>query len=503
MQSLLCNPLRCVCLILLTISFLAEGTSLRHEQPFPAPCDQLEETSHRERCARFLADRETVGCQTFSNATTVASHAQLKAEIERQDYGDGFILLVTRNFDIAEMGRPMMVNGTVAIVGDPDSQPRVSIIGQNDSEVVIGLVNTARPSTFICWGIEWELSRRKVAVSAGQPGYGAIRITHSVFRIREGITENESPAYHRYLYFHMAKHPGWNINSVLVAHNQFYTVPNAFLHRYEASDVYVECYRYTYFGSGETSICDQLGEVVIRDNTWHGDSLYEVPDKRYTAIELRNIPRATVSGNRAASSNAVLSIYINFNYPLDTGAPSFDNLHLQLVNNSALPGMLEQQRRLHFDSEITESGYPLAGVVEMLCNPGFDIMRGGSFAGTEASNLSITWGNHYCSGLAERLSQNSAQCEQTTTTTTIDNTDVVVNQGNDWGSCHNQGRYFTSIWALGASTASLAAVSWELFWSLVYHYTSGKTQMAVNVMALCIPGCLHRTKKPLPLPEKN
>ena len=493
-KSLLFNFPGYICLILLLACFLAEG----HEPPFPAPCDQLGQTTYRERCARFLADRETVGCHTFRNATTVASYEELKAGLEQEKQGNGLILLVAGDINIVELKYPMIARGTVAIVGDPDKLPKISHIGLGVFFSGIHARNAETPAALFCWGIDWVLDAQKEIVRVS-PHFGTVHITHSIFRINRDSTAPLSVVAHQYLRITMSDSVGQVKNALLVAHNQFHGVPAAFLDGFSSEDIFIGCDRVLYLDV-VTDTCYEPGEVIIRDNTWHGHDPY--PESvNYAAIRLDNIARATISGNRAVDDNALLSVHMNFNYPLDNDeTPFFDNLNLQLVNNTALPGMKATHRQFCFDSRSNDTGYPLAGVVNMTCNPYFDVIEAGSFARTAQQPLAITRGYYSCTGFTEGegyagYSENNIQCEA-----------IPVNPENegdmgevdDLDSCGGSGKYFISTYSLGVSTATLAAVSWELFWSLVYQHSSGKTQWVVNALALFIPGCFRRASK-LPL----
>ena len=197
------HRLSCICLTLLGASLSAGAMTLRHhEDSFPAPCDQLERLSHRELCARFLADREAVGCQTFSNITTVANQGQLKDGLGQAESSDGLILLVTRNFEIKDQTTSMVTRGTVAIIGDPDLPPEISFIEHifdaSGAFAVIYAHSTESRKALFCWGIEWiQDSPVTIFYVAGQFG---MHILHSIFRTnwRPQITTRYR---HNYLYF--------------------------------------------------------------------------------------------------------------------------------------------------------------------------------------------------------------------------------------------------------------------------------------------------------------
>ena len=492
MKSLLFHYVRHSCLVLLTTSFLAEALTLRHEQPLPSPCDQLEGNSLRERCARFLADRETLGCQTFTNAIAVDSFARLKAGMEQEDYPGGVILLVTTDIEIENQNLPrlpMAVNGIVAIVGDPGRRPKIGII-DSDARSVIAASGSGKPGALFCWGIEW-IKDSPQNLFLVREHFGTVRIMHSIFRAIDDPLPAKAHKKHQYLTILMGDSPGMVKNNLLIAHNQFHGVPAAYLEDGKSADIFVSCNVLREWDE-VISTCYEPGEVMIRGNTWHGHSHY--PENiTYHAIKTNKIAQAHIIGNRAADSNGILSVYMGFNHPMvsNNGTYYLGKLNLQLVNNTALPEMEARNRQFYFDIEtLGESSYSLPGVVNMTCNRYFNFDTSGSFAHPEQYNLAITEGNNYCMGLAEEDYGDNIQCGQTTAippTPVINEAPMPIDD-----NCHDSGRYFIITYALGASTATLAALSWGLFWSLAYHHTSGKTQTLVNALALFIPGCFHR-----------
>ena len=496
MQCLLLNRFKYTCLTLLITGSLAEAVTPGHEQTLPAPCDQLEETLYRERCARFLADGATTGCQTFSNTTTVASYNELKTALGQDKYGNGLILLVAGDIDIIDQASPMEASGVVALVGDPDKLPKISSVGAGETPEVISALNRDTPGALFCWGIEWVLDTPKSIVRVF-PHFGRVHITHSIFRVNRNAIIPEHLNAHDYLRIVLGETVGRIKSTLLIAHNQFHGVPSAFLGKFLTADIFIRCDHHTAI---DVKTCHEPGEVVIRDNTWHGYNPY--PDSvNYGAIKTTNIPGIIISGNRAVDDQAMLSVYMEFRHPVNgDGTPFFDNLDLQLLNNTALPGMNLTQRQVYINGEdINGDDYPLAGVVNMTCNPYFDVIRTGSFAKTDNYSLAITRGNNYCAGFADGYFENSTPCEVIPVNTMDEGDMKDIEDMDDLHRCGDSGKYFISTYSLGVSTATLAAVSWGLFWSLVYHHTRGRVRTVVNALALFIPGCFCR----LPLEENH
>ena len=491
MKPWLFNGLRYASLTLLVTSLLAGAMTLRHEHPFPAPCDQFTQAAHRERCARFLADRDTVGHQTFSNATTVSNYEELRDGLMQDEDGHGLILLVTSHIDIVELAQPMETKGVIAIVGDPGKHPKISNTGLEVLAIIVALADrTGTPGAFFCWGIEWLQDRPRTVVQVS-PHFGAVHIMHSIFRINSNPDRLTAPDYtQHYLTITLNDRVEKIKNSLVIGHNHFYGAPAELFHeRYERADIAIVCNSVT--GSADTG-CHEPGVVVIRDNTWHGNST--CPESvDYVAIRMVNIARAIVFGNQAADNSAVLSVYVTFDHRQPSGGnPFFNNLNLQLVNNTALPGMEPRHRRFYlYGLTWDKQEYPLAGIVNMTCNPNFNVQANGSFANLEKHDLSITTGNNYCAGGIGTYPD--------------DNCGEIVAHDEDMGrdtghdeSGENNNVFVISTYALGSGVVSLAALSWELFWSLVYHHTSGNTQILVNGLALFIPGCFHRFQRPKP-----
>ena len=494
MQPLLPKHLRYICLILLTASSLSGALTRRHhEQPTPAPCDQLSQASYRERCTRFLADREAVGCQTFGSAITVTSQEELESGLVQDTYGDGIILQVAHDFEIRGLTESIPALGTVAIIGDPDLPPEIIISGSGGGFPVIAAdYDSEAPGALFCWGVEW-ISNSPGAVLYTAAGFGTVHILHSVFRPdwHSGITTDRHSHYH--LYIAPRNRYGRGKDFLLIAHNRFYGAPVTRLDKSLSShDIFINCTR-------SIPTCHEAGRVVIRDNAWHGHSPY-AEDVNYSAVKITDMDEVTFSGNRAVNNDTVLSVYIGFanNVPENsTFIP--DYLNLQLVNNSALPGVSPAHRQFYLDGKARDgSDFPLAGVVNITCNPDFTTLATGSFAKTGGYNLSIALGNNYCGRFTEGDFESTPQCQATIINTgnTTDTMDTPDDPGHSRDNDDHDRLFFISAYTLGATTVSLATLSWEMFWALVYHHTCGKAQLVANVLALCIPGFFHRVLKP-------
>ena len=329
----------------------------------PSPCDQLDRRDYQEICARFLADTESSGGHTFAIADTARGFDEFKSKLEDDKNYAGLILLLTDDIDIVgKAGRVVYPRGIVALIGNQTNPPRINLIGKKGEISTVVLAPdpktgaTIKPQAFYCWGIAWVLGDIVRNVVYVVEHYGPVHITHSIFGYTTPIKffYSVSP----YIDISLEYAPDRTVNnSILIAHNRFTNVPAEHLGKLEKRfDIYIHCILIKDSKDKQlASTCQQLGAVVITDNTWQSPpelsaepfNTEEVraepspygPSPYRASVFLENISKLTFSGNRAADPDAVLSVLVMCSYPDDVSeAAVFNHIDLQLVNNMAEPG---------------------------------------------------------------------------------------------------------------------------------------------------------------------
>ena len=527
---------RSAVLAIMAMAALSGAGSLHGTEAVPAPCNQLEKQAYQVLCASFLADSESTGGQTFVSAIAVDSFDDLKEQLEtRENYG-GNIIFLAEDIYIDEKKDTLLVpRGIVAVIGNPKNPPRIHIGGTKGAITAMRLAATdevgarVRPRGFYSWHVEWVMSDAMRDVLKINPHFGVIHITHSIFRCLLPIIDELSGTYIRMQLEHTVDH---NItNSMLIAHNHFYNRPayNVTWYAPEA-DIFIGCYNLLLNGKID-SRCDQLGNLVIRDNSWHGTGALEfsarrsVPDPNnpfnYRAsIVLLNIARVTISGNQAADPDAVLSFVFQY-YPGDK-ITKFQNLNLQLVNNIALPEMNATQRQFYLngvtyplDREGHFTNFHFGGLVNMTCNPLFTVVRDGGFHPGVSPALSVIEANEDCTPPNITVTPSSASIPVTPVsievTTAVEPTNTITaqpsatvsislvtvssspspspSQDNPHQEADNEALIYGGA---GAGGVVLGLVAWELGWSLAYRYSKGRFQRFANRMALFLPYILQQ-----------
>ena len=410
---------RSAVLAIMTVAALSGAGFLYGTETVPAPCNQLEKPTYQALCASFLADSESTGGQTFASAVAVDNFDDLQDQLNRNENYDGIIIFLAEDIYIDESRETYLTpRGIVAVIGNPKNPPRIDIAGTGGEAAALWLGATheagalVRPRGFYSWHVEWVMSDALRDVVFIHEHYGVIHVTHSIFRCLLPIIDEIQGAY---INIHVEHTAGRNIsNSMLLAHNHFYNRPGFNVTRDNMdTDIYIICNNAFLDGKVE-SRCDQLGDLVIRNNSWHGtDALgfsarRSVPDPNnpfnYRAsIALLNIARVTISGNRAADPDAILSFVFQYDPGNKITITKFQNLDLQLVNNVALPEMPASHRQFYLngvtvplDKEGHFTNFHFGGLVNMTCNPLFTVVRDGGFHPGVSPALSVIEANEDC-----------------------------------------------------------------------------------------------------------
>ena len=277
-------------LVIMAVAALSGAGSLHGTEAVPAPCNQLEKQAWQALCASFLADSESTGGQTFVSAVAVDNFDDLREQLEtRENYG-GNIIFLAEDIYIDEkqdekQDTVLVPRGIVAVIGNPKNPPRIHIGGTKGPIAAVGLGITheigarVRLQGFYSWHVEWVMSDALRDVLYIQEHFGFIHITHSIFRCLLPISDEfMNSAYINMQLEHTIDH---NItNSMLIAHNHFYNRPayNLFRDGRDA-DIVIKCFNIFLNGKIE-SRCDQLGSLVIRNNSWHGTGALELSAQR-------------------------------------------------------------------------------------------------------------------------------------------------------------------------------------------------------------------------------
>ena len=515
------------CFSLLGLILLAASNRV---SAIPSPCDSLSEPARQQLCARFLADPENTGGQSFAEAETVGNFKELKRIMERDENYSGLIVLPTDDIIIPKGQVAVFVRGTVAIIGDPEDPPRVNLVGSGSlfpiqllPDVEIGA--EVRPQAFYCWGIEWVMNDFFRGIIHLESHFGTVRITHSVFGYTLPISDATPEAYIEIMEEQLA---GWEIqNSVLVAHNRITNLPGYdYITGNSAMDIFVGC-NYGSLGSGELTGCNQIREVVIRDNLWQSALAQSsgkpaaLPDSSPSplspinyrrAVEFLNMARVTVSGNRAASDETTMSFVFRYSMNQDTPFPIKD-MNLQLVNNVVLPGMNATHRQFYFNGLNYEwENYPLEGLVNMTCNPHFEAVTVGTFNNT--NQIVVIQDNDNCPANTSRTLTPSTVPVPATTLSAMASTPVTtvvyssltpapasvsvtatlatVSPSPEHNDQPDNKDNSVLIYSASAAGAVVGLMAWQLGWMLAYKYSKGRFQRFANWMALFVPYCLHQ-----------
>ena len=517
----------------------------------PSPCDQLESAELQALCARFLADTESSGGQSFAAAATADGLDGLKSRLEDDKNYAGLILLLTNDIDI--MGKPMLnviPRGIVALLGNPVDPPRINLVGEKGERTTVYLAPdpkigaTIKPQAFYCWGVEWLLGDRVRNAIFVYQHYGPVHITHSIFAYTMPI---KTTINYPYIEVSLEDTPDQPVsNSILIAHNQFMNMPADYLGDYgQSNDINIYCLKNEPNSREKQadSTCHRLGDVVITGNIWQsppelaaeeffaGDSQATPspfgPYPYRFAVMFADIAKATFSKNSAADKDAVLSVIFQYNfYPYTPN--EFDNLNLQLVNNVAMPEMNATHRQFYLNGlTVTGKDLPVAGLVNMTCNPDFNVVRTGSFAHNSRYNLTIIQANDDCAGptvtpttappttvptpvtstlpassLITSVLTTLASPSATATATIIGSVSSVLPSisatptasGSPVPYPDSQDKGAEDkiiIYSASAAGFALALTVWEATWISVYRFSSGKTRNLAGAMALFIPFCLR------------
>ena len=485
----------------------------------------------------------------------VNRYDDFKQQLEQEGNESGLILVLT-DIEMGGQNTTVLPGGRVAIIGNPDDPPQINI---SDAKIAyaIFLSQSLTPGVpvkqlaFSCWGIDWLLNGTIRGVIFAAQHYGTLRIKYSVF----GYTLPIAGEPHRsnYLSLKLENTPGHPIqNSILIANNRFMNMPGRDLGNLgSTSDIGVACYRLKSPG-GMDGTCHHLGDVVIRDNTWQSPpgpearnlQSYPSPYAPYSyrsAISLQNIVRATIFGNRAMGDNTTLSVVFRYSYPYeDAEAGAFNNTNLQLFNNTAQPGMSVTHRQFYFNGlKVVDGVYkdlPVAGLVNMTCNPWFNAVRLGSFAHNEKYSLTIIDKNDDCPAPSTASTalyptlQTSIPLSTPTLQTSIPLSTLLVSTttplssaspevssmasasgssgilsiititptsapspypGHEEEDEKEDGHKASIIAGYSARAAILGFIAWEVLWTGIYRFSSGNTRRIANAMALFIPYCLE------------
>ena len=518
-----------ILLVLAAGSFLSRADHPESGDPVPSPCDQLERQDYQEICARFLADIESSGGHTFSIADTASGFDEFKSKLEDDKNYAGLILLLTDDIEIVcKPTLDVAPRGIVAILGNPDNPARINFTGKK-GETPIYLAPdpktgaTVKPQAFYCWGVKWVLNDLLRLVIFVFQHYGHVHITHSIFGYTTPIKKTYNPGY---IYVSLEDTPGRTVNnSVLIAHNHFTNVPAGQGKHKNVFDISIHCMREIPDSHQGASTCHQLGEVVIRDNIWQSPpelSAGEFPEEDSgaapdpfdpipyrSAVSLVSIAKLTFSGNSAADKDAVLSVLALYTYYNGNQTNIFNNLNLQLVNNVAEPGMNATHRQFYLNGLLDNGGNrPFAGLVNMTCNPDFNVVRTGGFAYYNPHNLTIIQANDDCTGptvIPTTVTATTLPASMTATVTspyataTISVSSVLPSVSSaspapshaaspDGGTVANIIIYSAGA---GAGGLVLALTAWEAIWITAYWHSGGNFQTFAGVMALFIPFCFR------------
>ena len=516
------------------------ATLLAHQAAasIPEPCDQLKEAEYQDLCAGFLADGDSSEGLEFDKAATVGDYRGFRSGLEDEKQG-GLILLLTNDISL-NASHTLFPKGVVAIVGNPQRMPLIRIASDKGQLTSVALGHSHKhfvnpPPRGLCsWGVHWELGGKFRNIILGGPHYGIIRITHSHFSYTRPIRER-SAAY--YLWFNLEDTPGETIkNDILVAHNRFLTIvrqsearlaetgePGWFV---DSANINVYCHQD--ITATAASTCQQLGEVVIRDNLWlpvdSGSDNPEAPDilNHQVAVVTDSIARMTFSGNRALGSGASASLLVIFYYPYNgNGTAVFKNLDLQLTDNIASPEGDAIQHQFYLDGEtFLGEPFPLEGLVNITNNSCFDIVQTGGFAPAEGAKLTIIKDNNPChsitpSALTVAISSTRGTTSlpisvlsvstpvpssimPSATPSTIQPTgsyfSTVGISPSSHSATHSGNKVDTRILAgsiAGGAALLAAATGWGLFWTMIYRKAGNPgLRRFANAMLMCVPACL-------------
>ena len=528
------------CFSLLVLVLLAASNRISADaETIPAPCNSLSQPARQQLCARFLADPENTGGQSFAEAVTVGDFKEFKRIMERGENYSGLIVLPTSDIIVPDGQVAVFVRGIVAVIGDPEDPPRINLVGNDGALEPIQLLPDTRigaevrSQAFYCWGIEWLISDAPRGGIALQSHFGIVRITHSIFGYT--LPLNKEGLHEPYIYILEDQVPGWTIqNSVLIAHNQFINFPD---YDYEVDDSVKEIYFDCQSGSrglGERVTCSQVRDVIIRDNLWRsalGQShkrsaalpdaapspLPFDPTNFHGGIEFVNSAHVTLSGNRVADSDTRMSFVFRYIFDYDPTYPIKD-INLQLVNNVVLPEIKATHRQLFFNGLNWDwENLPIEGLVNMTCNPHFEVVTAGTF--NDGTQIRVIQDNDNCPANTSRTltpstvtvpattlsamastpvtavaysSLTPAPASVTATLATSITTMATVSPSPEHNHQASNKDNSVLVYSVSATGAVVGLMAWQLGWMLAYKYSKGNFQRFANWMALFVPYCLHQ-----------
>ena len=507
----------------------------------PEPCQQLQMLQYQKLCAEFLQEPDNTGGVIFANASAVNTSSGFRSLLEQEKPDGGQIIVLTGSITL-NAAETLFPQGFVAVVGNPANPPGITIPESSLAKLtLIHLLpysghTITDPQFFASWGVQWIQENPDQLIIFASQRYGTLRLNQCHFDY-QGVDFVEGN-YQGYIVVRSDDVEYYPVhNHVYIISNRFTAMPSE---DYSCIQVYCEPQQ------ENPNSCVEVGDLVIKDNIWEqpvttapGEQVEQeysnTNHPSYKAIYLRNTPRAEIVGNRVSGPVNHASIYVFFTHHRGDGRPKFNNLDISIIHNYASDNGNFQGRQIvlkaeSFSDELLSSPGVLAGTVNITGNICYDIELYGGFATHQSQNLTLILANNDCnitdaynltsasaysspiapsasvfsssiaiqSTMLNVLSSTVLASAHTTVTgisTTIPAPSVLVTE-------HGDDRDIDNIAYFAASAAGVVVLitGWQIFWNVVYRYSTGNTKKAANLLALFIPGLIKTQKQQMDIP---
>ncbi len=350
------------------------------------PCKLLCTLEEQDRCQAFISqangdDSDPTGGATFTQVESISTSAQL-LECQARIVDGGQILMINEDLTLPlqNSGADLQPQGVVAFVGrlpsDTNGSPVIATsstasntivrlcqsVDEDEDEDGNGCQVGDRSVGFYAWGIDWQITGStegvlQSAVSKDDSYNGPVRITNSEFsHSNRGLNKTA-----HYVSLSNIK------QDVYLADNTF----DMDLVASAGAAITASC-----SGTAAPSLpntrtagkCVQQQRLSVLNNQWRSDSLAPINDNA-TAIQLTNIPKATIERNAEASADAGAGMSIVFTHqPINAGVADY-TVDLSIRENTVNNASQCSARTLLLQSAGTNMNpIPLEGLVNVLEN---------------------------------------------------------------------------------------------------------------------------------------